>query len=470
MRPRCGRPAMPWTTAGRVCQGGFLVTSFSHLVIEHRAIGELVADPQNPRTHPAAQLAAIEASIERFGWTNPILVDGRGQVIAGEARLAAARRRRQKKVPVIVLGHLTGSERRAYQIADNRIPLGAGWNETLLAAAMADLVAAGIGAEITGFDDAELAELLAGILPDGELRDEDAVPLPAQETVTRLGDAWRMGPHRLVCGDSTQAATYEIFGAGGAKAVIADAVFTDPPYGMAYEGGRARADLVVTDPPYGMSFGAGKEAGSTKKGATVKAHGQILGDDFKGTALVDLVGGALIQAQLVARPDAAVYCCFTWRTYGEFIAALAAADLTPAACIVWDKGSIGLGHQHYRPRHEFLFYCAGGRWYGGKAEGDVWEFSRGHTESYVHPTQKPVGLIERAITNSSLPGEIVLDVFGGSGSTLIAAEKLRRTAWLVELDPKYCDVIVRRWQGYGGGTAVREGDGTAFDEIAGHGG
>ncbi len=226
---------------------------------------------------------------------------------------------------------------------------------------------------------------------------------------------------------------------------------------MDYEGGRARraADLVVTDPPYGMSFGAGKEAGSTPKGALVKAHGMILGDDAHGDALVALVSGAIGRAREWSKPAAAVYVCLTWRTYSEFWAALAACGLKVASCIVWDKGSIGLGHQHYRPQHEFVFYCHGEAWYGGKAEGDVWTLSRGHTGDYVHPTQKPVGLLERAIRNSSRAGDLVLDVFGGSGSTLIACERLGRVARLVELDPKYCDAIVRRWEKYTGREAAR---------------
>src|SRR5581483_6374263 len=221
----------------------------------------------------------------------------------------------------------------------------------------------------------------------------------------------------------------------------ADLVVTDPPYGMAYAGGRALADLVVTDPPYGMSFGAGKEAGSTAQGAKVKAHGVILGDEIRGEALVALVRDALIAARDFTRPGAALYVCLTWRTQAEFARAIAEAGHRVSACIVWDKGSIGLGFQHYRPQHEFLFYCAGDAWFGGKSESDLWEFSRGATGEYVHPTQKPVALLERALRNSSRMGDVVLDLFGGSGSTLIACERLGRVARVVELDPRYCDAI-----------------------------
>ena len=248
--------------------------------------------------------------------------------------------------------------------------------------------------------------------------------------------------------------------------MVADLVFTDPPYGMAYEGGRAEADLVFTDPPYGMAFGAGKEAGSTAKGAKVKAHGQILGDDLTDDALVDLVGAALQRAKENARPGAAFYVCLTWRTWTEFGRALARAGLRADACIVWDKGSIGLGHQHYRPQHEFILYCKGERWCGGRDESDVWTLTRGNTGEYVHPTQKPIDLVRRAIANSSLPREIVLDVFGGSGTTLMACEATSRAGRLVELDPKYCDAIVRRWQAFTGGDARLSETGETFAEVA----
>jgi DNA modification methylase len=200
-------------------------------------------------------------------------------------------------------------------------------------------------------------------------------------------------------------------------------------------------------------------------------HGQILGDEKRGDELMDMVGGALAGARAVMAAGAAAYVCFTWRTWIEFETSMRRVGFRPDACIVWDKGSIGLGNQHYRPQHEFiffqhdfLFYAKGERWRGGKAESDVWTIHRAPVGTYVHPTQKPVELIERALGNSSLRGDTVLDVFGGSGSTLIACERMMRRARLVELDPKYVDVIVRRWQDFSGKQASLEGGGS-FETV-----
>lgn len=436
------------------------------LKIESRRLDALRASPANPRTHPPDQVAALVRSIKAFGFNNPVLIDGTGEIIAGECRWTAAGQSGMSSVPVIVLGHLSETERQAYRLADNRIPLDAGWNEDLLAEVMAGLEAATFDLSLTGFGEAEVDELLANFGIEETLA--DAAPPPPVVPVSRLGDVWELGEHRLVCGDSTKTKTFEALLCGRtAGTVVCDMVFTDPPYGMAYDGGRAMKEapgMVFTDPPYGMSFGAGKEAGSTDKGALVKAHGQILGDDVRGDDLISLVGEALKRAAEVVWPGAGFYVCFTWRTYSEFEAALKSAGLTPSACIVWDKKSIGLGHQHYRPQHEFIFYCKGEQWNGGKAESDVWYLSRGHTEDYVHPTQKPVELVCRAIGNSSRRGDLVLDLFGGSGSTLIACETLGRRCRAVELDPKYCDVIVRRWQTFTGGEG-RLINGGSFGEV-----
>ena len=185
----------------------------------------------------------------------------------------------------------------------------------------------------------------------------------------------------------------------------------------------------------------------------MKAHGPILGDDKTGDDLIALVEESLATALIVSKSGSATYVCFPWRTYSEFEKALENCGHKVAACIVWDKKSIGLGNSNYRPQHEFIFYCKGGAWYGDKSQSDVWYMSRGATSKYVHPTQKPVELIERALNNSSKGGDVVLDLFGGSGSTMIAAEKIGRKACLMELDPKYCDVIVKRWEEFTGKTA-----------------
>ena len=197
----------------------------------------------------------------------------------------------------------------------------------------------------------------------------------------------------------------------------------------------------------------------------IKAHGMILGDDKTGADLIALVHEALASAVALSKTGAAFYVCFPWRTYAEFETALKECGLEPSACIVWDKKSIGLGFANYRPQHEFIFYVKGGAWFGDKAQSDVWYMSRGATGNYDHPTQKPVELIEKALQNSSKSGDTILDLFGGSGSTLIACEKTGREARLMELDPKYVDVIVKRWQEFSGKQAVLEADGRTFDEV-----
>ncbi len=412
--------------------------------LEWRGLAELRPGRRNPRQHPPEQVARIAASLRRYGWMRPLLIEPTGEIVVGEATWRAAGTLGHDRAPVVVVDHLTPAEIETYRVADNRLALDASWDEAQLAELFRDMQAAELDLTSTGFTDDEIGAVLEPDLGDDVAADR-AVPPPA-EPVTRPGDVWQLGPHRLVCGDSTSAATlHRLFGDDGS----ADLVVTDPPYGMAYGGGRAkRPRMVFTDPPYGMSFGAGREAGSTPIGATVKAHGRILGDDVRGEDLVQLVAGAMANAKAFARDRAAFYVCLTWRTYVEFAAAMGRAGIEIDACIVWDKGSIGLGWQHYRPQHEFIFYSAGEAFHGGKVEGDVWELTRGATGEYVHPTQKPVALIERALPNSSRIGELVLDVFGGSGSTLIAAERTGRVARLVELDPKYCDAIVRRWEGF----------------------
>lgn len=196
----------------------------------------------------------------------------------------------------------------------------------------------------------------------------------------------------------------------------------------------------------------------------VKAHGMIKGDDLQGDDLIALVRDAIASSIACTKKGAPLYACFTWRTYAEFEAALESLGREIKACIVWDKKSIGLGNSHYRPQHEFIFYC-GGQWFGDKAQADVWHMSRGATGDYVHPTQKPVELIEKAINNSSKSGDMVVDCFGGSGSTLIACEKTARDCRLMELDPKYCDVIIKRWQDFTGQEAILESTGEAFSAL-----
>ena len=407
------------------------------VTLEPRPLDWLRPDPRNPRTHPDAQLAKLAESIRTFGFNNPILADPTGVIIAGEARLAAARMVGLETVPVLVLDHLDEVRRRAFALADNRIALDAGWDEDRLAEILAEietgLAAVGLDLGVTGFDPAEIDDLL-GLLTDAP--ELDAAPPPPETPVSRRGDLWLLGPHRLLCGDSTSAEDVARLTDGGpARTVFVDLVFTDPPYGMSYKG---------------------------------KTHGGILGDDARGEELTGLVGQALRCATEAARPGAAFYVCLTWRTYGEFEAALRASGLAIASCIVWNKGSIGPGQLHYRPQHEFIFYCRGDIWAGGFGESDVWTLARDRSTDYVHPTQKPVELAARVIGNSSRRGDIVLDLFGGSGTTLIACDRLSRRARLMELDPRYVDVIVRRWETLTGLSARLSVDGSTLEDAKRH--
>ena len=394
--------------------------------IEQRLVTSLIPYINNSRKHSDEQVAQIAASIKEFGWTNPILIDGDNGLIAGHGRLLAARKLGMDKVPVIELAHLSEIQKKALIIADNKLALNSDWDNELLTIELKDLIDQDFDVTLLGFDSTEIDALINVIDGTDGLTDEDAVPNVPVNPVTVLGDVWLLGNHRVMCGDSTSIDAVDKLMDG------------------------QKADMIFTDPPYGMSYGGGRAAGSTKKGAVVKAHGMILGDDKTGDDLIQLIRDALLSAVSVSKSGSATYVCFPWRTYAEFESAMLECGLEASACIVWDKKSIGLGLSNYRPQHEFIFYVKGGAWYGDKAQSDVWYMSRGATGQYVHPTQKPVELIEKAINNSSKSGDIILDVFGGSGSTMIAAEKIGRESRLMELDPKYCDVIVTRWEEFTG--------------------
>jgi len=385
----------------------------------------LIPYARNPRKNSAA-VDKIAASIKEFGWQQPIVVDKENVIIAGHTRLLAAQKLGIENVPVHV-ADLTETQAKAYRLADNRLSEDADWDIEMLGLEIRELDDLGFELDLTGFDNTELANLL--IDPDLGETDEDAVPEPPEEPISKPGDLWILGEHRVLCGDSTNIDDVERLMDG------------------------EQADMVFTDPPYGMSYGGGRAAGSTPKGAKVKAHGMIINDDLTGENLTNLIKDSIASCNAVSKSGAAFYICFTWRTYSEFDNALNEIGIKTKACIVWDKKSIGLGLSDYRPQHEFIFYC-GGHWYGDKKESDVWYMSRGSTIEYVHPTQKPVELIERALNNSSKGGDVILDLFGGSGSTLIACQKNGRKARLMDLDPKYCDVIVKRWEDFTGEKAT----------------
>ncbi len=376
----------------------------------------------NPRKN--LNIDKVASSIKEFGFQQPIVVDKDYIIIVGHTRFEAAKKLGFKEVPVQI-ADLDENQAKAYRIADNRLNQDADWDNELLGVELNNLLSKDFNLEPIGFNEDELNNIL---LKDNDgLTDEDEAPEVAgesEEPISKLGDVWKLGNHRLMCGDSTLIDNF-------------DKLCTE------------QADMIFTDPPYGMSYGGGRAEGSTKKGALVKAHGMIKNDDLRDEALISLVKDSLTTCLIKAKQNCSAYICFTWRTYTEFHKAISDAKYNVKNCIVWDKKSIGLGQSNYRPQHEFIFYC-GEEWYGDKAQSDVWHMSRGSTSKYVHPTQKPVELICKAIKNSSKKGDVIIDCFGGSGSTLIACEKLNREARIMELDPKYCDVIVKRWEQFTG--------------------
>jgi DNA modification methylase len=414
------------------------------LQISYKPTENLIPYANNSRTHSDDQINQVASSIKEFGFTNPVLIDEQGGIIAGHGRVMAAKKLGLAEVPTITLEGLTKAQVKAYVIADNQLALNSGWDVDTLKLEIETLQELDFDIDLLGFDD----DFLSGLLdeePSEGLTDDDAVPDLPDDPITVLGDVWQLGSHRLMCGDSTSIDSVEKL-MDGHKA---DMVFTDPPYGMSYGGGRAK----------------GEDQKFKNRSGGIKSHGMILGDDKRGDDLIQLIRDALLSAVTTSKSGSATYVCFPWRTYSEFEAAMQECGLQASACIVWDKKSIGLGNANYRPQHEFIFYCKGGSWFGDKAQSDVWYMSRGATGQYVHPTQKPVELIEKALNNSTKSGDSVLDVFGGSGSTLIAAEKTGRESRLMELDEKYCDVIIKRWQDFTGKEAVLESSGDKFNDM-----
>jgi len=385
--------------------------------VERRKIAELIPYVRNSRTHSDAQVAQIAASIREWGWTMPILCDEVGNVIAGHGRIMAAQKLGIEDVPCMTATGWSEAKRRAYVIADNKLALNAGWDDEALALEFADLKDAGFDLELTGFELAEIDDLFPADETEG-LTDEDAVPEAPETPVTVEGDVWVLGRHRLMCGDSTSIDAVKRLMDG--KAV--DMIFTDPPYNVAFNGRSGKHDVIKND-------------------------------DLEASEFTDFIGEvcSVIQTQGAK----AVYVWCNWKFYGEL-----QGRLPYKACIVWAKNVFGLG-RGYRHQHEFCLFD-GSVDDAVKNESDLWEVKK--DTSYVHPTQKPVALSVRAFGNH-IKLTTVLDLFGGSGSTLIGAEQTGRSAHVMELDPKYCDVIIKRWQDFTGQYATLEATGQTYAEL-----
>jgi len=405
--------------------------------IEQWPTAKLLPYIRNARTHSEAQIAQIAASIAEFGFTNPILAGSDGIIVAGHGRLAAAQKLGLDVVPVVVLDHLTQTQRRALVIADNRIAENAGWDDAMLRIELAALAEDDFDVALTGFDDEALADLMAGEEPDNEGQsDEDAAPEVPVKPASKSGDVWIMGQHRLLCGDSTDAASYVLLLEG------------------------QPVDMVFTDPPYNVNY-----ANSAKDKMRGKERA-ILNDNL-GEGFYDFLLAAL--APTVAHCKGGIYVAMSSSELDVLQAAFRAAGGKWSTFVIWAKNTFTMGRSDYQRQYEPILYGwregAKRHWCGDRDQGDVWQIKKPYKND-LHPTMKPVELVERAIRNSSRPGDVVLDPFGGSGTTLIAAEKTGRSARLIELDPKYVDVIVRRWQDWTGQQATRESDGALFDDQA----
>ncbi len=406
--------------------------------IERWPTEKLVPYARNARTHSEEQVGQIAASIVEFGFTNPILAGSDGVIVAGHGRLAAAQKLGLDTVPVVVLDHLTPTQRRALIIADNRIAENAGWDDAMLRIELQSLQEDGFNMDITGFDADALAEIMAGeeTTVDGQT-DDDAVPEVSATPISRPGDVWELGNHRLVCGDATDPKSYEL--------LMAD----------------AKADMIVTDPPYNVDY-----ANSAKDKMRGKDR-PILNDNL-GDGFYDFLLAALTP--MLERCSGAVYVAMSSSELDTLQSAFRAAGGKWSTFIIWAKNTFTLGRADYQRQYEPILYGwpegQNRHWCGDRDQGDVWNIKKPQKND-LHPTMKPVELVERAIRNSSRPGDIVLDPFGGSGTTLIAAEKSGRIGWLIELDPKYVDVIVRRWQDWSGQEAYREADAVKFNDLAG---
>lgn len=424
--------------------------------LERVQISALRPYPANARTHSKRQIKQIAASIRRFGFINPVLVDDDLMIIAGHGRVEAAKQLGQEEVPVLRLSHLTEAEKRAYVIADNRLAEKAGWDREILAVELQGLVELQFDVSEIGFEVAEvdhIIETAAEARAAGSDNPDDLIPAPPPVAVTRLGDVWQLGRHRLICGDARDKLTYADL-LGGENA---DVMFTDPPYNVPIDG-----------------FVGGK--GKVKHRTFAMGCGEMTEAEFEGFLACTLGPGAEHM-----KDGAIAFVCMDWRHMKELLAAGEKVFDELKNLCVWTKTNGGMGSL-YRSQHELVFVFKQGsaphsnnvelgRF--GRNRTNVWSYAGANVfkegrddELAMHPTVKPVGLIVDALKDVSERGDVVLDPFGGSGSTLIAAERCGRTARLIELDPTYCDVIIARFQDYTGKDVMLVSSSQTFDQTS----
>ena len=396
-------------------------------------ITKLVPYVNNARTHSPEQITKLRASLREFGFINPVIIDRDFNVIAGHGRILAAKEEGIKEVPCVFADHLTEAQKKAYIIADNRMAMDAGWDEELLRVEIESLQGMDFDPLLTGFDEKELAALF----DDGIEAKEDDFDVDAElekPCFSRLGDVWTLGRHRLVCGDSTKPETYTMLM------------------------GETKANLVITDPPYNVNY-----EGSA---------GKIKNDNMAGEKFYEFLLAAFKNMESVMATDASIYV-FHADTEGlNFRRAFADAGFYLSGCCIWKKQSLVLGRSPYQWQHEPVLYGwkknGKHQWYTGRKETTIWEFDK-PKKNGDHPTMKPIPLLAYPIGNSSMANSVVLDPFGGSGSTLIACEQSDRICCTIELDEKFCDVIVNRYIEQVGSaddvSVLRDGKTYSYEEV-----
>ncbi|SDN78160.1 site-specific DNA-methyltransferase [Acetanaerobacterium elongatum] len=377
--------------------------------LEKVHIDRLVPYARNARTHSKEQILQLRASLREFGFVNPVIVDKDLNIIAGHGRVLAAKEEGITEVPCVFVEHLTEAQKRAYIIADNRLAMNAGWDSEMLSVELAELQGADFDISLLGFDEAELNKLMC-VAENVKDDDFDVDAELKEPPITKLGDVWTLGRHRLVCGDSTKAETFDLLMAG------------------------AKANLVITDPPYNVNY-----EGSA---------GKIKNDNMANDAFYHFLLAAFQNTEAVMADDASIYC-FHADTEGlNFRRAFSDAGFYLSGCCIWKKQSLVLGRSPYQWQHEPVLYGwkknGKHQWYTGRKETTIWEFDK-PKKNGDHPTMKPIPLLAYPIMNSSMSNTLVLDPFGGSGSTLIACEQTDRSCYTIELDEKFCDVIVKRY-------------------------
>lgn len=388
--------------------------------IVYRKTEELVPYANNARTHTDEQVAQICASIREYGWTNPVLIDEEGTIIAGHGRVRAAKRLGMKEVPCIVLSGLTKAQKKAYAIADNKMALNAGWDDEKLALELEDLKELDFDLSLTGFDENELTGLEDMIGDDPE--EDEFEEEPAKEPKAHRGDVYRLGRHTIMCGDSTSASDVCIL-AGGA---IMDMVLTDPPYNVDYTG---------------------------KSDSEMKIENDSMSDE----QFHELLKKAFSNAKEHLVDGGVFYCWCASKNFVEFIEALEDSGLPPRQELIWNKNSMVIGRQDYQWKHEPCFYgwkdTGPHKWYGDRKQSTVIDWDR-PSKADIHPTMKPIGLFAYQIKNSCPRNGKVMDMFAGSGTTIMACEETGRTAYAMEIDPRYVDAIIERWEAKTGRKAV----------------